>query len=326
MAPVRLGVIGCGIMGERLLRAACAHDPAVLVVAGAWDPAERAMRQLAAALPQVPRHETAAALVAASDCVYIASPPATHLDHARAAFAAGRAVFCEKPLAVDRNDAADFVREATKASERAAVNFPFASSFAVDQLQRWLAEGVIGPVRRADVTLGFATWPRAWQSAASSWLDGRIEGGFVREVGSHFLFLARRLFGPLEMDGWQVHYGPDPSLSERAVEMTLVAGGIPMSVQGKVGFTEMADCNEFRIVGATGSIRLRDWSFAERLVDGEWHQAADAMPNENVRPLVLRRQLDKVAALSRGCPQDLARLDEALDVLNAVELVLSGLC
>ena len=43
MAAIRLGFIGFGIMGERLLRAAVAHDPAVLVPAGVWDPSPGAM-------------------------------------------------------------------------------------------------------------------------------------------------------------------------------------------------------------------------------------------------------------------------------------------
>src|SRR3546814_12193238 len=101
MSPIRLGIIGYGIMGERLLRAALNHDPAVVAVAGLWDPSTAAMQRLAKDLPQVPQLDSAAAVIAACDCLYIASPPAFHLNYARDAFAQGRAVFCEKPLAVD---------------------------------------------------------------------------------------------------------------------------------------------------------------------------------------------------------------------------------
>ena len=46
-------------------------------------------------------------------------------------------------------------------------------------------------------------------------------------------------------------------------------------------------------------------------------------PNEQARPLVLARQLDKVAALTRGAAQDLATLDEALRVQEQVEAILA---
>ena len=177
-APVRLGIIGYGIMGERLLRAALDHDPAVLTVAGVWDPSAQAMARLKSDLSQVVQIGSAAAVIEACDCLYIASPPASHLAYARDAFARDRAVFCEKPLAVDVEDAEKFVAEAAKSGARASVNFPFASSFAVDQLRAWMREGVTGDVQRIDIEIGFAAWPRPWQIDAVSWLDARAQGGF----------------------------------------------------------------------------------------------------------------------------------------------------
>lgn len=323
-APVRLGFIGYGIMGERLLRAALNHDPAVLTVAGVWDPSVQAMARLEKDLPQVTRLASSEAVIAASDCLYIASPPASHLDYARAAFAKGLAVFCEKPLAVDIADAEAFVGEAQKSQARGGVNFPFASSFAVDQLRAWMADGVTGDVTRIDIEIGFAAWPRPWQVDAASWLDARAQGGFTREVGSHFLFLARRLFGPLDLHSHSVAY-PEAGKSERSIAAALHAGSLPVSLSGVVGETDKPDHNIFRISGPKGAIRLRDWSIAEKQEkDGSWREAPDALPNEKMRPLVLKRQLDKVAALTRGAAQDLATLAEAAEVQRAVETILQG--
>src|SRR5437763_617433 len=120
---VAIGIIGAGIMGERLLNAILQQDPGLLHACGLWDPAPVAMQRMARAFPQVPRMGDAAAVIAASDCVYIASPPASHLDHARAALAAGKSFYSEKPLAVDVADARAFVAQA---GSRGAVNFPFA--------------------------------------------------------------------------------------------------------------------------------------------------------------------------------------------------------
>ncbi|MEK9969498.1 MAG: Gfo/Idh/MocA family oxidoreductase [Ferrovibrio sp.] len=321
-APTRLGIIGYGIMGERLLRAALAHDPAVLTVAGVWDPSAAAMTRLQADLPQVAQLASAAAVIAACDCLYIASPPASHLGYARAAFEQDVAVFCEKPLAVDIADAENILMEVQQVSASAGVNFPFASSFAVDQLRAWMAEGVTGDVQRIDIEIGFAHWPRPWQMDAVAWLDARAQGGFAREVGSHFLFLARRLFGPLTLQSHSVAY-PEAGKSERRIGGTLLAGKLPVSLSGVVGETDKPDHNIFRITGPNGAIRLRDWSIAEKQEkDGSWHEAADALPNEKMRPMVLKRQLDKVAAMARRQPQDLATFAEAAEVQRVVETIL----
>ena len=98
---VAIGIIGAGIMGERLLTAILQQDPGLVQACGIWDPSADAMQRMARTFPGVSRMADATAVIAASDCVYIASPPASHLGHARAALAAGKSVFSEKPLGLD---------------------------------------------------------------------------------------------------------------------------------------------------------------------------------------------------------------------------------
>jgi predicted dehydrogenase len=322
LAPVRLGFIGYGIMGERLLRAAVRRDPGVIAVAGVWDPSSRAMERLAADFPALPRTASTHELIEASDCVYVASPPASHLGHAARILERGRAVFCEKPLAVDLEEARTFVKRAEEASVRAAVNFPFASSFAVDQVHAWMKEGAVGEVRSLRIEAAFATWPRSWQMDAASWLDRRAQGGFTREVLSHFLFLSRRMFGPLELRKAAVEY-PNGEASERGIEAVLTAGEVPIRLSGGVGGTDEDDHNLWVLEGSAGSIRIRDWALPERLAgEGHWVAPQDALPADKARPLVLTRQLDKLAAMTRGEPHNLATLREALEVQEIVETML----
>jgi predicted dehydrogenase len=316
-----IGIIGAGIMGERMLRAVLDQPPGLLRVSGIWDPAEEAMARIAAALPDIPRLPDAAALIAASDCVYIASPPASHLAHARAALAAGRSVFCEKPLAVDVSDARAFV---TEARERGAVNFPFASSPAVATLAGWIAQGEIGTVRRASIEVAFKTWPRPWQVDAAGWLDRPAQGGFTREVVSHFLFLSCRLVGALHGLDASAEF-PEAGRSERRIAARLFAGDVPLALAGGVGTTTKDDHNIWTLEGDRGAVRLCDWSIAERrLPDGSWQRAPDALPQEQARPLALKRQLEGVVRLTRGEPHHLATISEALNVQEIVEAILTG--
>lgn len=318
---VAIGIIGAGIMGERLLNAILQQEPSLVRVCGIWDPAPEAMRRIAKTYPQVRGLADAAAVIAASDCVYIASPPASHLGHARAARAAGKSVFSEKPLATDVADARAFVSEA---GGRGAVNFPFASSPAVATLRSWIDKGEIGTPQRIDIEVGFARWPRSWQVDAAGWLDKPIQGGFTREVVSHFLFLSRRLIGPLHGLTGNASF-PEAGKSERRIAAKLQAGDLPVTLAGAVGETPKDDHNVWMLEGDRGAVRLCDWSIAERrLPDGTWQQAPDALPNTQARPLALKRQLEGVAKLARGERHHLATLAEALDVQEIVEAILAG--
>lgn len=318
---VAIGIIGAGIMGERLLNAILQQNPALLHACGIWDPAPTAMQRMKQAFPQVPRLADAATVIAASDCTYIASPPASHLQHARAALAAGKSVFSEKPLAVDVGDARAFVAEA---GDRGAVNFPFASSPAVSTIRNWLESGEVGTPRRIAIEVAFATWPRSWQADAAGWLDKPMQGGFTREVVSHFLFLSRRLVGPLHGLSGKASF-PEAARSERRITATLQAGDLPITLAGAVGETAKDDHNIWMLEGDKGAIRLCDWSIAQRrMTDGTWQQASDALPQEQARPLALKRQLEGVAKLARGEPHHLATLADALNVQEIVEGILAG--
>lgn len=317
---IGVGIIGAGIMGERLLRAALEHAGDVVHVTGLWDHAPAALDRVGD-VPGVRRAASAEAVIEGAECVYIATPPGTHLGYARAALAAGRAVFLEKPLAVDLADARAFVAEAGDA--RVAVNFPFASSPAIERLQAWLRDNVAGAPRGFAIDVGFAAWPRPWQQGAAGWLDGTAEGGFTREVVSHFLFLSRRLLGPLYLKSSQAEYGAGGG-TERRVAARLDAGGLPGQLSGSVGGTAQDDHNSWTIQGVA-NIRLRDWSIAERQrPDGTWAADPDALPNERMRPLALRRQLEQVARMVRGEPHHLATVAEAFDVQQVVEAILAG--
>jgi predicted dehydrogenase len=318
---ITIGIIGAGIMGERLLNAILQQAPHALRVAGIWDPAPAAMARIAAKLPQVPALPDAASVIAASQCVYIASPPASHLAHARAGLAAGRSVFVEKPLSIDVADARTFVAEA---GNRGAVNFPFASSPGVASLKDWIAKGEVGTLRRIAIEVAFANWPRSWQVDAAAWLDRREQGGFTREVVSHFLFLSRSLVGPLHGLKASVEF-PGDGRSERRIAATLLAGDIKVTLQGGVGTTAKDDHNIWVLEGDKGAVRLCDWSIAERrLPDGGWQRAPDALPNEQARPLALKRQLEGVAHLARGEPHHLATPADALNVQEIVEAILAS--
>jgi hypothetical protein len=140
---------------------------------------------------------------------------------------------------------------------------------------------------------------------------------------SHFLFLSRRLLGRLDLRRAVAEY-PEADRSERGIEAVLTAGAIPVRLSGGVGGTDKDDHNLWVLEGSAGAVRIRDWAVPERLqADGTWAAPQGALSADRARPLVLARQLEKVAAMTRGEPHDLATLREALEVQEVVEAILA---
>lgn len=320
MTVIRVGIVGLGIMGRRMAQRMADHGR-FAVVAG-WDPSAEASALGAETAPGMVAAEGVEALCARADVdlVYIASPPRHHLPQARTAFAAGKAVLCEKPLSVDLDDAAATVALVERDGCRAAVNYVLASAPAVVEAARLIEDGSIGAVRGAALSVGFREWPRPWQAAAAPWLAGRAEGGFTREVASHFLFVLRRLLGPLEVVESRPEWPTDPTLAERDLLATLTAGGVQVHVSGHVGRIAADDKNELVLTGERGALRIFDWRHLEAADRGGWKPVREA--REAGAPGTA--QLDAVAAWMDGKPHPLASFREAWDVQRCVEEMLEG--
>ena len=184
----QVAIIGLGMMGRRMASNMAAHHE-FNIYAG-WDPNPAACAQARAEHPKIWIGETAQDIIGDSqtDLVYVACPPLSHEPHVMAAINAGKAIFCEKPLGIDVALSRALVEMAEERGLANAINFPFAAcpavSFIKDQLDVEAAGNIIG----ADVQLHFSQWPRPWQMDAAPWLTKRQQGGFVREVVSHFAF------------------------------------------------------------------------------------------------------------------------------------------
>lgn len=306
-------------MGERMLRNMAKH-PGFAVVA-AWDPAPGAAEKLYAIAPQARFAADATALAAAPDidCVYIATPPASHLDYAAIAFDHGKAVFCEKPLAIDRAAGLALVTRVERDRLIAAVNFPFASAPAVRAIASGLKSGELGGVERVGIEIAFAAWPRPWQASAR-WLMLREQGGFVREVVSHFIFLTQRLLGPIQIDECHVDYPTDGRSAETSITARLQAGQIPVSLTGRVG-GESEDFNRWRLDGREGAFELHDWYSLRRRINGGWLDID--FGDTPIRELSYRAQLGSLSAMLSGRPNPLPSFREGLAVQECVEAMLA---
>lgn len=310
----RVGIVGLGIMGQRMLGNMGLH--AEFDVISVYDPQR--------SVPDVDYAESAESLINNPDVdlVYIACPPDHHAEYAIMTANVGKPVFCEKPLGVDVIQSRSLVDEIEESGVPNAVNFSFAANPARAFLKSELAGGAFGKIDAIDIRLHFASWPRDWQDSAA-WLAERKQGGYVREVLSHFIYLTESVFGTLKLEDTIVRYpdGASGSSAESHVFANLSCGAVPVSVAGGVGGTG-PDRVEFTVWGQTQSCRLDDW-YTVNLSDGSaWVPAMTDI--DDPRQVGRVMQLDNLAAFMRGEVHELPDFRSALSVQEIIEGILRG--
>ena len=149
----------------------------------------------------------------AVDAVYVATPHSAHLEHAALALRQGKAVLCEKPLAVNASEARAMCGIARR--HGALLMEAMWSRFlpATRQAAGWLKKGAIGEPRRLACAFGFT----APFNPDSRLYDPERAGGSLLDIGCYTLSLASLVFG-------EALIGPEAP--ELEVEAELAPSGV----------------------------------------------------------------------------------------------------
>lgn len=185
MDKIKIGIIGAGYIGgvhaSVLARDERVHLSAIYDVVD--ERAHGLSRSSGASVSRSPEE-----LIASSDAVYITTPNTKHTALAIAAAAAGKHVFCEKPMATNLTDAQkvlDAARE-TSAVFQIGHNRRFAPVYA--RLKQMLFEEAAPHSAHVKMNRGELVNPE-WVG------DQLVTGGFLYETTIHMFDMMRYLFG-----------------------------------------------------------------------------------------------------------------------------------
>ena len=131
------------------------------------------------------------------DAIANVTPDAVHHATSLKAIAAGKHVFCEKPLAVNHADALEMTEAAEKAGVIAMVNLTYRNVAELQRARALVLEGAIGRVRHVE-----ASYLQSWL-VSKAWGDWRTESqwlwrlsknhgsnGVLGDIGIHILDFA----------------------------------------------------------------------------------------------------------------------------------------
>jgi myo-inositol 2-dehydrogenase/D-chiro-inositol 1-dehydrogenase len=185
MSKLKIGIIGAGYIGG-VHASVLARDERAEVSAVYDIVAERAASLAGAHRAVVCKN--ADELIESVEAVYITTPNTRHTELALAAVAAGKHVFCEKPMATNLADARAVLDAATGSSRVFQVghNRRFAPVYA--RLKQIISDGGAAHSAHIKMNRGELINP-PWVA------DPELTGGFLYETTIHMFDMARFLFG-----------------------------------------------------------------------------------------------------------------------------------
>ncbi|HXH22562.1 MAG TPA: Gfo/Idh/MocA family oxidoreductase [Dehalococcoidia bacterium] len=232
--PLRIGVIGAGLIATRAhlpAYAACEDARVVAIASGRVDRARETAAQFG-----VPRiHERWQDLIAdpAVDAVDICAPNHLHAEMAVAAARAGKHVLVEKPMALSLAEADAMIEAAgaTGVTLMVAHNLRFVPVYR--QVKRVIADGEIGRPLAARGVFMHAGPDEFWGAESDWFWDERAGGGSLLDMGVHMIDLMRWFFDEpvIEVMAMTSRILRPTPFDDNAIVLMRFAGGAIASVQ-----------------------------------------------------------------------------------------------
>jgi len=255
MNQVRWGIIGCGDVTEKKSGPAFSKVEGSELVAvmrrNADEAADYARRH------GVPRwYDDADALIQDPevDAVYIATPPSSHADYAKAVAAAGKPVYVEKPMARTVVECDEMISACEAAQVPLFVAYYRRALPHFLQVKQWLEEGAIGEV--------YATQLTFLQAPPRNTTDWRFDpetagGGLLYDLGSHQLDIIDFLLGPIvEVEGQARNLAGRYSVEDTVSARWTSQSGAEGSALWCFVAERSVQQDEIRIVGSKGRISM----------------------------------------------------------------------
>ena len=298
MNSIGVGLIGSGFMGKahalawNAVRAVYGDTPAIRL-AHLGDAGEDLARTKAAEFGFAKASGDWRAVIADPevDVVSITTPNRFHLEMSTEALAAGKHVWCEKPMAPNLADAEKMLAAARQAGTVAVLGYNYIQNPVIRHIRKLLDEGVIGTVNhvRIEMDEDFLADPEAPFQQRHEASNGH---GALDDFGVHPLSLLSTLFGPVARvmcdmaKPYPTRRTPD---GERAVEVYDIATILLRLANGASGFIAVSRTAwgrkgriAIQIFGGKGSI-LYD---QERMNEFQLYLTSDTPTEQGFRTIL----------------------------------------
>jgi predicted dehydrogenase len=235
------------------------------------------------------------------DVVYIASPHALHLEHARLAFEAGKHVLCEKPLTLSVAEAEEMIALAGRHDRFLMEAMWMACHPVILEVRRRIKAGDLGAPRHLHAELGFVVAP----DASARMHDPALGASALLDMGVYPLTLAHLMLGEAEQ------LVATAQLSERGIDLDVaISGRYPGGALATMS-ASMTSWSSRRAEIATGAGRLTMEDFHHPDFAAWEPYAAGA--TDGATSAAVERIVGAVPVLGRGFSHEIAEVVRCIE-------------
>jgi predicted dehydrogenase len=320
MKKFNVGILGLGGMGQMMHADMSVHRK--FSVSVVWDANKKVLEEHKISYPNVRIADSALDLIndPSIQLLYVATPPKFHCKYLTYAIEAKVPILCEKPLGIDLSESKEIVELVKGSFLPNIINFNHGNSLACLYVEKQLNDGSLGNIFGVDTFIHLSQWPREFQKKAK-WLAGREQGGFTREMLSHWLYLTRRLFGEGVILNSNITYPNDSVSSETRLLSDLDFDGIPMSIIACAG-GKGPEGTEYTIWGEKKSFRFHSGGGLSVSVSDDWVDVFCQL--DDIGVIDRQRGLDGVVSKLTGNLCQMPNLSDGLAVQSIVETILGS--
>lgn len=258
-AKIRWGILGCGSIAHKFAQALGFVDDAQLTAVGSRS--DEKAKEFGDKY-KAPRHYGSYEKLAGDkniDIIYVATPHNLHCENTILCLEAGKAVVCEKPLAVNAKQAKAMIDCARK--HKLFLMEAMWTRFLplMDKLRQLLTEEAIGEVRMLAADFGFRYGDRDEKQRI---LDPNLAGGALLDVGIYPLALSSMLFGRPQQIHSAAYLGETGVDEQNGIVFGFDKGRLSIIYSAQQTETP----HEAAIMGTKGMIRIhRSWWSGNKL-------------------------------------------------------------
>lgn len=264
---IRWGILGPGTIAHRFAEGLSVLPDAELVAIGSRS-SDRASK-FADEFNVPKRHGSYADLANDPDvdAIYVSTPHPFHKEYSILCLEAGKAVLCEKPMAVNARQVKEMI-DCARVSKKFLMEAMWTRFLpAIAQVREWLAEGAIGEPRMLTADFGF----RSGWNPDGRLLNPNLAGGGLLDVGVYTIAMACMVFGGVPSRIASMAHIGETGVDEQAAMVLGYDAGQLAILSCAIRTNTPHDA---RILGTEGSI----------YIPGFWHTTSAALHASGKEP------------------------------------------
>ncbi len=189
------------------------------------------------------------------EAVYIATPTYLHHPQVLKAARAGKHILCEKPIAINLNEAEEMIRVCEENKVKLTLDYMMRYHSHHRKIKKLIDEGALGTLvmGRAQLTCWYPPMEKAWRQSPQ--FGG---GGSLIDMGTHCIDLLEMFMGKVvEVFCYTGHLVQDYPVEDTAVVVLKFESGAVGMVDNHFNIPDASSENRLEIYGSKGSILVR---------------------------------------------------------------------